>query len=74
MSIYATNYITDEETGKAKLVKHLNQKRIDRNYGGRPPGKWGKTGKNRSWFAKGIWTRAYQSKMNKEIIEKELNG
>ncbi len=30
MSIYATNFIVDENTGEEKLVKHLNKKRIDR--------------------------------------------
>jgi hypothetical protein len=44
MSIYATNYVIDEETGEAKLIKHLNQKRIDR-FSFFTPGKWNKTGK-----------------------------
>ncbi len=47
MSIYATNFIIDEETGEAKLVKHLNQRRIDRCYAGTPPGKWNKTGRKK---------------------------
>ena len=33
MSIYAKNFIVDETTGDAKLVKHLNKKRVDRNKG-----------------------------------------
>lgn len=47
MSIYARNFVMDEETGEPKLIKHLNQKRIDRCYAGTPPGKWNKTGKKR---------------------------
>ena len=47
MSIYATNFIIDEETGEAKLVKHLNKARIDRCYAGTPPGKWNKTGRKK---------------------------
>lgn len=45
MSIYATNFIVDEETGESKLIKHLNQSRIDRCYAGTPPGKWNRQGK-----------------------------
>ena len=45
MSIYARNYIIDEETGKRKLVKHLNKERIDRGKHMKSPGKWNKTGK-----------------------------
>lgn len=32
MSIYANNYIVDEETGEVKLPKHLNKIRVDRGY------------------------------------------
>lgn len=46
MSIYARNYIIDEETGEPKLVKHLNQDRIDRGTARKPTGKWNKNGKN----------------------------
>jgi hypothetical protein len=45
MSIYATNYIVDELTGEAKLVKHLNKKRIDRGGWNSTPGGWNKSGK-----------------------------
>ena len=44
MSIYATNYIVDELTGEAKLVKRLNKTRIDRFTIGRVGG-WNKSGK-----------------------------
>lgn len=30
MSIYATNYIVEEETGEQILLKHLNKERVDR--------------------------------------------
>jgi hypothetical protein len=43
MSIYATNFIMDQETGLPKLVKHLNQKRVDR-YSWDFPGGWNKSG------------------------------
>jgi hypothetical protein len=53
MSIYAKNLIVDEVTGEVKLVKHLNQIRVDRGNGWRSPGKWNKTGKkariNKRW-------------------------
>ena len=45
MSIYATNYILDEETGEAKLVKHLNKQRVDRNFSWNASGGWNKSGK-----------------------------
>lgn len=46
MSIYATNFIIDEETGEAKLVKHLNQRRIDRSTWIKNESKgWNKSGK-----------------------------
>lgn len=45
MSIYATNFIIDEETGEAKLVKHLNKARIDRSTWMRESKGWNKSGK-----------------------------
>jgi len=45
MSIYASNYIVDELTGEAKLVKHLNKHRIDRGVWNSTPGGWNKSGK-----------------------------
>jgi hypothetical protein len=45
MSIYASNYIVDELTGEAKLVKHLNKSRIDRGAYNSTPGGWNKSGK-----------------------------
>ena len=44
MSIFATNYVVDEETGEPKLIKHLNQMRIDRVSLNRVGG-WNKSGK-----------------------------
>jgi len=43
MSIYARNFIIDED-GKAKLIKHLNQNRVDR-VSFTNPGGWNKSGK-----------------------------
>ena len=45
MSIYAKNYVVDEETGEVKLIKHLNQRRIDRNYTWGASGGWNKNGR-----------------------------
>lgn len=45
MSIYADVYIIDLESGKAKLVKHLNKTKIDRGGHNVAPGGWNKTGK-----------------------------
>jgi hypothetical protein len=45
MSIYATNFIIDEETGEVKLIKHLNKIRVDRGTTSkRGSGKWNKSG------------------------------
>lgn len=44
MSIFANNYIVDEETLEAKLPKHLNKIRIDRGAYNRTPGGWNKSG------------------------------
>ena len=46
MSIYATNFITDEETGEKKLVKHLNKIRIDR-------GGWNRYSHAKGWNKSG---------------------
>lgn len=45
MSIYAKNLIIDEVTGEVKLVKHLNQIRVDRWSAFGRVGGWNKTGK-----------------------------
>lgn len=45
MSIYATNYIIDEQTGEPKLIKHLNKLRIDRRTLRNSTGGWNKNGK-----------------------------
>lgn len=50
MSIYATNYIIDEN-GKPVLLKRLNKERVDRKTLRRPPGKWNKSG-NRARISK----------------------
>jgi len=44
MSIYAKNFIIDEETGEPKIVKHLNKRRVDRKCG-MSSGGWNKNGK-----------------------------
>lgn len=71
MSIYATNYIIDEETGEPKLVKHLNQTRIDRGTTKRPPGKWNKNGANqkeRKRWSKGDSKKEFKlDKMKKDF-------
>lgn len=43
MSIYATNFIIDEE-GKPVLIKHLNKFRIDRSLTFKKSKSWNKTG------------------------------
>ena len=43
MSIFATNWIVDEETGEVKLVKHLNKLRMDHYTPYRVRG-WNKSG------------------------------
>ena len=45
MSIFATNFIIDEETGEKKLVKHLNKMRMDHVSVKKQPGGWNKSGK-----------------------------
>jgi hypothetical protein len=53
MSIYATNFIIDEETGEARLIKHLNKIRVDTYSVREQPGGWNKSGKkariNKYW-------------------------
>lgn len=44
MSIYATNYIIDENTGESTLVKHLNKFRVHRYTAKSRVGKWNKNG------------------------------
>lgn len=44
MSIYAKNYVVNELTGEAKLVKHLNKIKVNR-HSIIKSGKWNKTGK-----------------------------
>ena len=43
MSIYATNFVIDEE-GNPIIIKHLNKIRVDR-FGWNYPGGWNKSGK-----------------------------
>lgn len=72
MSIYATNWIIDELTGEAKLVKHLNKVRIDRNYTWGASGGWNKNGKKarkKKSHMKGSKKRVYkifQNELKKE--------
>lgn len=44
MSIYATVYAFDKHSGRYKLIKHLNQTRMD-HYSWTAPGGWNKSGK-----------------------------
>lgn len=71
MSIYATNFIIDEETGEAKLVKHLNKARIDRCTCSIPPGGWNKKGSKQK--EKKFWSRGRNKdyyKLLKELLNK----
>ncbi len=45
MSIYATKYIIDEDTGESVLVKHLNKIRVDRITLRPRVGGWNKSGR-----------------------------
>lgn len=45
MSIFATNFTTDENTGEVRLIKHLNKCRVDRGTWNSTPGGWNKSGK-----------------------------
>lgn len=72
MSIYATNYIVDDE-GDPILVKHLNKARIDRS-GGQRPGGWNKSGKKARIQKTSKSHELYPSKSTKKIyIEKRIN-
>lgn len=44
MSIFATNFTVDENTGEVSLVKHLNKIRVDRGGWNNTPGGWNKSG------------------------------
>jgi len=44
MSIYATNYIVDENSGEPTLLKHLNKHRVHRFTCKSRVGKWNKSG------------------------------
>jgi len=72
MSIYATNYIVDDE-GDPILVKHLNKVRIDRLAGQRPGG-WNKSGSKARIEKRSKSHELYPSKSTKKIyIEKRIN-
>lgn len=45
MSIFATNFTIDENTGEVKLIKRLNKIRIDRGGWNSTPGGWNKSGR-----------------------------
>ena len=64
MSIYARNFTVDENTGEAKLIKHLNQLRIDRGRFNRTPGgnnKSGASSRLKKRYEKGNKKEAFQS-------------
>lgn len=60
MSIYATNFIVDEETGEAKLIKRLNKTKINRFTLRKQPGGWNKSGK------KAIYNKEHNSRHKAE--------
>ena len=73
MSIYADNWIVDED-GKPKLVKHLNQRRIDRGCWNYTPGGWNKSGKKARVRGGNGKDAYYTSKSQRKIgILKKLN-
>lgn len=45
MSIFATNFTVNENTGEVSLIKHLNKCRVDRGGWNSTPGGWNKSGK-----------------------------
>ena len=61
MSIYATTYSIDENTGEVTLVKHLNKLRVDRCLF-KSPGKHGKNGK-KARLSKRFKTSRYNEKI-----------
>ena len=70
MSMFATNFTVDENTGEVKLIKHLNKIRIDRNYSWGVSGGWNKNGKKarrKKQHMKGSKKRIFK------IIKKEMN-
>lgn len=72
MSIFATNYIVDDE-GNPILMKHLNKARIDRSAGQRPGG-WNKSGKKARIQKSSKLHEFYPSRSTKKIeIEKRIN-
>ncbi len=69
MSIYARNFIIDEEEGKSKLIKHLNQIRVDRGTWNSTPGGWNKSGKKARIMKRynSLPTRTFEK--NKAILD-----
>lgn len=73
MSIYATNYIVDDE-GDPILVKHLNKKRIDRCTMSNLPGGWNKSGRKARINKQFKSQEFFPSRSNRKIeIEKRIN-
>lgn len=70
MSVYADNWIVDELTGEAKLLKHLNKVRIDRGGWNSTPGGWNKSGK-KARLRKSSNSLNKRIRVNSKNIEKE---
>ena len=70
MSIYADKYVIDENTGEAKLVKHLNQDRVDRKTAKEKVGKWNKNGHAK--HVKRRWSKGLKKKKFEAL--KEVNN
>lgn len=66
MSIYADNFIVDEETGEAKLIKHLNKVKINRSAWNRKSKGWNKSGKKKRDDKK---SKRNQSQIKRERFE-----
>lgn len=77
MSIYATNFTVNGETGEVKLIKHLNKIRVDRitiSKGG--SGKWNKSGiraRELKGWRKHIKDMRAQSKNIDRIQDSDMN-
>lgn len=74
MSIYANNYIVDEETLEIKLPKHLNKCRIDRGGWNNTPGGWNKSGKKARMRGGNHFCYNSKSQRMERIIKKLMDG
>ena len=70
MSIYATNFIVDEETGEAKLIKRLNKEKINRRTAFTPPGGWNKKGNKQKEIK--YWSKGHKKESFKSLND-QLN-